>query len=245
MFDSNVGKKILQNETSCCHYRWGLCSLSQTTQQPVPNNIPLSRQSSWLEMAVTAKMINLWMPLILDSPLSLLILSSSFFHTTCLPVTGIICEAIMIFILWGQAGSVSYIWMYLENEEFLLWVLQEEIFHLDNLTSACFCFLKSHTVVYQQENISCDLIKMEVFLEGRPMRPGSSPKSQSKQCSVKTATKICFIPHALMTFTQSHGFPPWCCLLIPSLYFPSLTSLGACWYTHSFIQYIFTEHRWC
>lgn len=40
MFDSNVGKKILQNETSCCPYRWGLCSLSQTTQQLVPDNIP-------------------------------------------------------------------------------------------------------------------------------------------------------------------------------------------------------------
>ena len=65
-----------------------------------------------------------------------------------------------------------------------------------------------------------DLIKMEVFLEGRPMRPGSSPKSQSKQCS-ENSNKNMFIPHALMTFTQSHGFPPWRCLLIPSLYFPS------------------------
>ena len=34
------GKKILQNETSCCPYRWGSCSLSQTAQRPVPTTSP-------------------------------------------------------------------------------------------------------------------------------------------------------------------------------------------------------------
>lgn len=50
----------------------------------------------------------------------------------------IIYKAIMIFILWGQASSVSYIWMYLENEDLLLQELQEEIFHLDQFH---FCLL--------------------------------------------------------------------------------------------------------
>jgi hypothetical protein len=51
--------------------------------------------------------------------------------------TKIICEAIIIFHLWGQASSVSYIWMHLENEDFLLYELQEEMFHLDQLIFPC------------------------------------------------------------------------------------------------------------
>lgn len=59
MFDSNVeGEKIPQNETSCCPYRWGLCSLSQTAQQPVPNRIPVSKLSSGWKDDGHWKMIN-------------------------------------------------------------------------------------------------------------------------------------------------------------------------------------------
>lgn len=46
----------------------------------------------------------------------------------------------MIFILWGQAGPVSYIWMYLENEDFLLQESQEEMFHLDQFHFCLFLF---------------------------------------------------------------------------------------------------------
>lgn len=46
----------------------------------------------------------------------------------------------MTLILWGQATSVPYIWLYLENEDFLLQEPQEATSHLEQFHFCLFLF---------------------------------------------------------------------------------------------------------
>ena len=103
-----------------------------------------------------------------------------------LPCTKIIYKAIMIFILWGQASSVSYIWMYLENEDFWLREPQEEISHLDQF-HLCVLVLKSEIsrfAFFFFRKLFSSSNQDQGFSEGQANEPGPQPlKSVNRECS--------------------------------------------------------------
>ena len=185
------------------------------------------------EMTVTAKMINLRIPLILDSPLFLLILPSSFLPYHLPPCNRDHLRSHYDFHSLGSSWfSFLYLNVFGKWRVFIMGTARGNVpFGSISLLLVFVSLNLTQSTTFRKTFL--DLIKMEVFLEGRPRRPGSSPKSQSKECS-ENSNKNMFIPHALITFTQSHGFPPWCCLLIPSLYFPSPD--GVLEHAHSFIH---------